>query len=99
MSTLGISGLGKKRKKKKEKRIKTNFQEKNVFFITERVSTACPLVNYNKSLIKMSNMFGIVLLADQPLRSLLPLPQNLSLVFFSLGCYIIAHNSFPRTQI
>ena len=33
--------------------LKTNVQEKNVFFITARVSTECPLMNYNKSLIKM----------------------------------------------
>ena len=37
--------------------MKFNVQEKNVFFITARVSAECPLMNYNKSLIKMLNMF------------------------------------------
>ena len=35
----------------------TNIQENNIFFITAHVSTECPLINYNKLLLKMSNMF------------------------------------------
>ena len=37
--------------------VKANVEEKNVFFMTASVSTECPLMNYIKALIKMSNMF------------------------------------------
>ena len=40
------------------------------------MSTEYPLMNYNKLLIKMSDMFCSPFPDDQPLRSALPLPQN-----------------------
>ena len=52
--------------------MKFNVQEKNVFFIAARVSAECPLINYNKSLIKMLNMFR----CPSSCRSTTPKPSS-----------------------
>ena len=81
--------------------MKFNVQEKNVFFITARVSAECPLMNYNKSLIKMLNVslpfFLPINHSEAPFLSL-KIVCLLVLMFFTLCCCIIAHNRCTGTR-